>query len=106
MKKLSVIIGIAVLFLFAGLSYGQDCGKCPLKCPSKKALSKDNVSDPIVYAKKGDKMYHQKNCKAVNDDYNGIKLSKALKAELKPCQECKPPVKVKPTATKKIIKKT
>jgi hypothetical protein len=91
MKKFTVILGVIVLFFLANAAYAQDCGKCPLKCKAKKKVEK-KVTDPVVYAKKGDGTYHQKTCKLVKDGYKGIKLSEAVKTKIKPCPECKPPV--------------
>ena len=106
MKKISVIFMVVLVFLLVSFVNGQDCGKCPLKCKSaKKTVKKADVLDPVVYVKKNDKMYHQKDCKIVKDQdgYTEIVLSKALKAGAKACTLCNPPVK--PTLSKKVTEK-
>jgi hypothetical protein len=96
MKKSALIIFVIVMLCFvANLVYGQDCGKCPMKSDCSDPKAADN-KDPFVYVAKTDKFYHMKECKTVvnaaKDTYKEVKLSEAVKAELKPCAECKPPV--------------
>ncbi|NIM10510.1 MAG: hypothetical protein GTO45_00830 [Candidatus Aminicenantes bacterium] len=105
MKRVIITV-IAVMFLFSGFGLGQDCGKCPLKskCLPEKTVKKADVkkvSDPIVFAKKQDKYYHTKECKAVKLEGMKIKLSEAVKRGLKPCEKCDAPVLPPPPKTKK-----
>jgi len=97
MKKIPVIFAVVFVFLFVNFVYGQDCGKCPFKCKAAKeaqqTVKNEKITDPVVYVNKGDRMYHQKNCKAVKEGYKEAVLSEAVKADLKPCTECKPPLK-------------
>ena len=98
MKKVSVIFMVVVVFMLVSFANGQDCGKCPFKCKSAKmqqTVQKEEVSDPVVYVNKSDKMYHQKDCKIVKNQegYTEVVLSKALETGAKPCTLCNPPVK-------------
>lgn len=105
MKKISVIFMVVFVFMLVSSGNAQDCGKCPMKhkcVTTKKTVKKADVQDPVVYMKKSDKMYHQEDCKTVNNQegYSEILLSKALKIGAKPCTLCNPPVK--PTLSKKV----
>jgi hypothetical protein len=104
MKKISVIFIVVFVFSLVSFANAQDCGKCPLKCKSAKkqqTVQQEQGSDPVVYVNKGDKMYHQKDCKVVKNQegYTDVVLSKALNAGANPCTLCNPPVK--PTLSKK-----
>ena len=107
MKKVSVIFMVLVVFMLVSFANAQDCGKCPMKqkCTTVKkqpTVQKEEVSDPVVYMNKIDKIYHQKDCKTVKGQqgYTEVVLSKALKAGAKPCPLCSPPVK--PTPPEKV----
>jgi hypothetical protein len=109
MKKVSVIFMVLVVFMLVSFANGQDCGKCPMKqkCTTVKkqqTVQKEEVSDPVVYMNKIDKIYHQKDCKTVKGQqgYTEVVLSKALEAGAKPCTICNPPVK--PALAKEITK--
>ena len=106
MKKFPGILMAAVVFMLVSFVNGQDCGKCPFKCKSAKAqqtVQKEEVSDPVVYMNKIDKIYHQKDCKTVKDQegYTEIVLSKAIEAGAKPCTLCSSPVK--PTLPQTVV---
>ena len=100
MRKAMLILAVATMFMFVSFAGAQDCGKCPMKTqcdPSKvQETKKTDDQDPMVYVKKDDKTYHLKDCKIVKaaaaDTFKPIKLSEAVKLEMKPCTECKPPV--------------
>ena len=107
MKKVSVIFIVVVVFMLVSFANGQDCGKCPMKqkCTTVKkqpTVQKEEVSDPVVYMNKIDKIYHQKDCKTVKNQegYTEVVLSKAIEAGAKPCTLCSPPVK--PTPPKEV----
>jgi len=107
MKKVSVIFMVVAIFMLVSFANGQDCGKCPMKqkCTVVKkhhAVQKEEVTDPVVYMNKTDKIYHQKDCKTVKDQegYTEVVLSKALEDGAKPCTLCNPPVK--PTPIKEV----
>jgi len=106
MKKLIVIFAIVLIMLTINMVYGQDCGKCPLKSKCTPTKEKSTVTvqevkvDPVVYNKKGDPVYHKKECKLVKEDFQEVKLSEALKNGLKPCTECKPADKLEPAVEK------
>jgi len=100
MKKLLVLIVVVLVLVFANLTFGQDCGKCPHKksCGSaaeKQTVKKEEVQVPMVYVNKTDKLYHLENCKLVKGQpgYTAVVLAKALETGLTPCSECKPPEK-------------
>jgi hypothetical protein len=92
MKKL-VVICVVVMFLFAGYSYSQDCGKCPAKASCAKAkIKKDKPqpNDPIVLVTQADKKFHKTDCPLVKDKIK-VKLSLAKKKGFEPCPKCFPP---------------
>ena len=63
MKK-RIVLCVLVLFFLTGLSFGQDCGKCPAKKSCAKAKLQDkvkkNIADPIVYIAINSKEFHKK----------------------------------------------
>ncbi|MCP4213147.1 MAG: hypothetical protein GY765_00755 [bacterium] len=93
MKK-TLIVLVAVMFLFSGLAFGIDAdtkaGTKVVKAAAKKDSNAKKV-DPTVYVTKAGKKYHKKNCKVVKEGKKGIKLSEAVKKGLTPCAVCKPP---------------
>lgn len=104
MKKFIVLIVVVLVLVFANLTFGQDCGKCPHKksCSSatekteKPAVQKEDVQLPMVYTNNTDKIYHLENCTLVKDQpgFTAITLAQAVDTGLTPCTECKPPIKV------------
>ena len=102
MKKFLVLIVVVLVLVFANLTFGQDCGKCPHKksCSSateKPAVQKAEVQLPMVYVNKTDKIYHLENCTLIKDKpgFTAITLAQAVETGLTPCTECKPPIEVK-----------
>lgn len=103
MKKW-IVLCIVFVFFFAGLSFGQDCGKCPAKLNCAKAkLQKDKAKDManlIVYITKSDKKYHKEDCKLVKEKVK-MKLGEAKEKGFTPCSSCFPAPK-----KEKEVKKT
>jgi len=102
MKKFLVFIVVVLVLVFANLTFGQDCGKCPHKkdCNStkeKQTVKKEEVQTPMVYVNKSDKLYHQKGCELIKDQegYTAVTLKKAIGNGLNPCSKCQPPVPTK-----------
>ena len=98
MKKL-LAVTVLGLFVFSGLSYSQDCSKCPSKS-SCGTLKIENKVKNTVYIGIDSKLFHKKDCK-LNTGKTGIIINEAKKKGYKPCKVCFPPKKIKDKNSKK-----